>query len=156
MVWIKKWLQVAGVLMLGLASWLWLTMLSPWFYSPPDDFSQVEQRPHHVFVYGTLRYTAVRWIVMGRAGDPQVATLEGYHRNGLDVSVQPGSRVEGLLLSVTPDELEQLDRYERLGDRYTRERKTLADGNVAWVYVRLPETSGRMVTSPVRQIALVP
>ncbi len=156
MVWIKKWLQVTGVLGLGLASWLWLTMLSPWFYSPPDELANVEQRTHHVFVYGTLRYTVVRWLVMGSSGDPQPAILEGYHRNGLDVSAQPGDQVEGLILSVTPGELERLDRYERLGERYTRERKALADGSLAWVYVRLPETSQLSTLSPARQIALIP
>ncbi|RUR51621.1 gamma-glutamylcyclotransferase family protein [Vreelandella populi] len=141
MVWIEKLLQITGVLVLGLATWLWLTMLSPWFYSPSEEMPSIEQRTHNVFVYGTLRYTAIRWVVMGGSGNPQAATLEGYQRNGLDLSPLPGSRVEGLKLEVSADQLERLDRYERLGVRYERVKKKLVDGSSVWVYVRLPETS---------------
>jgi hypothetical protein len=42
------------------------------------------------------------------------------------------SRVEGLLIEVTDDELALIDRYE--GDDYARKQVTLETGGRAWVY----------------------
>lgn len=139
MVWLKRLLIVSGFGLISVAGWLWLTMLSPWFYDRPDEISDIEQRTHHVFVYGTLRYAPIRFVVMGSFGAPEEAVLEGYQRNGLDLSPQPNSQVEGLRLRVDATELARLDRYERLGIRYERVKKTLNDGSSAWVYLRLPE-----------------
>ncbi|SES16939.1 Uncharacterized conserved protein YtfP, gamma-glutamylcyclotransferase (GGCT)/AIG2-like family [Vreelandella subterranea] len=156
MAWVKRLLALCAILLLGLAGWLWLTMLSPWFYERPDDLADIEQRTHQVFVYGTLRYAPVRWVVMGGSGDPEPATLEGHQRNGLDLSPSPGSQVKGLRLSVTADQLARLDRYERLGVRYERVEKQLADGTRAWVYQRLPNAQGMRLSLPAAHIALVP
>ena len=60
MVWLKRLLMLSAVGFFALAGWLWLTMLSPWFYDRPDDLPAIEQRTHQVFVYGTLRYAPVR------------------------------------------------------------------------------------------------
>jgi gamma-glutamylcyclotransferase (GGCT)/AIG2-like uncharacterized protein YtfP len=156
MAWVKRLLVLCTILLLGLAGWLWLTMLSPWFYDRPDHLADIEKRSHHVFVYGTLRYAPVRWIVMGGSGNPQAATLEGYQRNGLDLSPLPDSQVDGLRLRVTADQLARLDRYERLGIRYERVEKQLADGTRAWVYQRLPNAQGMRLALPAAHIALVP
>ncbi len=137
-----KWL---GALALGfplaLAGWLWLSLLSPWTYERPEHLAPVQEGPHRVFVYGTLTHAPVRWLVYGRVGDPEPAVLEGFERTGLDLSPAAGARVEGLLLRVEGEELERLDRYERLGLRYERVRLVLADGREAWVYRRLPATA---------------
>ncbi|BBI61983.1 hypothetical protein HSBAA_32890 [Vreelandella sulfidaeris] len=82
--------------------------------------------------------------------------LEGYQRNGLDLSPQPGSKVEGLLLRVDADELARLDRYERLGVRYERVEITLEDGSRAWVYLRLSKLQNAFARNPGLPIALVP
>jgi len=156
MVWLKRLLILSGVGLLSLAGWLWLTMLSPWFYDRPDDLPTIEQRTHQVFVYGTLRYAPVRLVVMGSFGAPKDAVLEGYQRNGLDLSPQPGSNVEGLLLRVDADELSRLDRYERLGIRYERRTITLDDGTRAWVYLRLPEQQNTFVQHADFPFALIP
>jgi gamma-glutamylcyclotransferase (GGCT)/AIG2-like uncharacterized protein YtfP len=156
MAWVKRLLALCAILLLGLAGWLWLTMLSPWFYERPDDLAAIEQRTHQVFVYGTLRYAPVRWVVMGDSGDPESATLEDHQRNGLDLLPSPGSQVKGLRLSVTADQLARLDRYERLGIRYERVEKQLADGTRAWVYQRLPNAQGMRLPLPAAHIALVP
>lgn len=155
-VWLKRFFVVAGVGMLSLAGWLWLTMLSPWFYERPNDLAEIEQRPHQVFVYGTLRYAPIRLIVMGSLGDPKQAVLEGYERSGLDLSADAGSRVEGLLLRVDPAELARLDRYERLGIRYKRREITLSDGTRAWVYQRLNALENTSVPHTDLPIALIP
>lgn len=156
MVWLKRLLIVSGLGLISVAGWLWLTMLSPWFYDRPDDLPDIEPRTHQVFVYGTLRYPAVRLVVMGSLGAPEEAVLEGYQRNGLDLSPQPGSRVEGLRLHVDALELARLDRYERLGIRYERVKKTLNDGSSAWVYLRLPETQNALSRQTELPIALRP
>lgn len=156
MAWLKRLFILSGVGLLSLAGWLWLTMLSPWFYDRPDDLPAIEQRTHQVFVYGTLRYAPIRLVVMGSFGAPEEAVLEGYERNGLDLSLQPGSNVKGLLLRVDAEELARLDRYERLGVRYERMAITLDDGTRAWVYLRLPEQQNAFVTHAGFPIALVP
>mgnify|MGYP003133534539 FL=1 len=155
MIWAKRlvWSLLAGLM--GVAAWLWLTMLSPWFYERPEELPDIEQRTHQVFVYGTLRYWPIRWIVMGTSGSPEPARLEGFERQGLDLAARADSHVDGLLLTVSPRALARLDRYERLGVRYERVTQTLADGSTAWVYVRLPEVS-LLDSAPAQGIALVP
>lgn len=154
-VWFKRLIIISGVGLLGVAGWLWLTMLSPWFYDRPDDLADIEQRTHQVFVYGTLRYAPVRLAVMGSFGDPEEAMLEGYQRNGLDLSPQTGSNVKGLLLHVDANELARLDRYERLGIRYERVAMTLEDGTRAWVYLRLSKSQTAFASYAGLPIALV-
>jgi len=128
----------AGVLLLSIPVVFWLIMLSPWTYDYPDDWRMPDtDRSHPVFVYGTLTAAPVRWLVMGRAGEPRQYTLEGFERQGLDLRRNEGSRVEGLLLEVTAEELRRLDRYERVGIRYERVRVSSCDGRAVWVYRRL-------------------
>ncbi|UYO74448.1 gamma-glutamylcyclotransferase [Halomonas qinghailakensis] len=153
MKWLKRLAALGILLTVGSAGWLWLTMLSPWFYERPAHLPVIEQRTHHVFVYGTLRYSPVRWVVMGSSGNPQPARLEGFTKEGLDLAPDANSVVEGLRLAVTADQLARLDRYERLGIRYERIKQTLSDGSRVWVYVRLPTLS--QLTSPVQQAALI-
>ncbi len=124
---------------LAVAGWLWLTMLSPFTYDRPDHLPEIDEGPHEVFVYGTLRSGLVRWVVTGRAGESRPATLEDFRRSALDLEEAPGERVQGEVITVSAEELARLDRYERLGIRYERVRLTLADGSEAWVYRRLPE-----------------
>jgi gamma-glutamylcyclotransferase (GGCT)/AIG2-like uncharacterized protein YtfP len=124
---------------LAIAGWLWLTMLSPFTYDRPEDLAPITAGPHEVFVYGTLRLGLVRWIVMGRAGDSEIAVLEGFRREGLDLTEAPGEQVDGEVIEVSAEELARLDRYERLGIRYERVKLELPKGREAWVYRRLPE-----------------
>jgi gamma-glutamylcyclotransferase (GGCT)/AIG2-like uncharacterized protein YtfP len=138
---VKRFAVLLLIVFVGIATWLWLTMLSPWFYDRPDHLASIQSRPHHVFVYGTLTYAPVRFVVMGALGHPEPATLEGFTREGLDINAAPGEHIEGLRLTVTPEQLARLDRYERLGHRYERVKLPLADGTTAWVYRLLPESA---------------
>ncbi|QTP59066.1 gamma-glutamylcyclotransferase [Billgrantia antri] len=130
---------VLAILMglLVLLGWLWLNMLSPYTYDRPEHLADIEEGEHSVFVYGTLRFAPIRWLVMGRAGEADPAVLEGYRREGLDLTEAPGERVAGEVIEVDAGELERLDRYERLGIRYERVPTRLADGRMVWVYRRL-------------------
>lgn len=145
MKWFKRGLMITLLGISGSAVWLWLTMLSPWWYERPENMADIEQRTHQVFVYGTLTYAPVRWLVMRANGQPQSARLNGFQRHGLDITVDLNSQVDGLRLTVTPEQLQRLDRYERLGIRYTRQNVTLTDGTSAWVYRRLPDSATIMV-----------
>ncbi|MDW5375503.1 gamma-glutamylcyclotransferase family protein [Halomonas sp. HP20-15] len=134
-----KRLALALVLMTVLAvGYLWVVFASPYGYTPPENLPAItREEPHRVFVYGTLRFGAVRWLVYGRWGDPRPSVLPGYDREGLDIEKQSGAEVAGYVLSVSSEELANLDRYERLGVRYNRHRLTLANGKGAWVYARI-------------------
>ena len=92
---------------------------------------------HPVFVYGTLKSAPLRWLVMGRAGQPEQYTLQGYERQGLDITRNPDASVDGLLLQVSAEELRRLDRYERIGVRYERVRIPREGARDVWVYRRL-------------------
>ena len=130
-------LTTALALLLG-GVWLWFILLSPWGFSlPPEETGSGAAVPHRVFVYGTLRLRPVRWIVIGRDVAVEPAALPGYRRRGLHVEPSPDDVVRGRVFYVDATELRRLDRYERLGVRYERVDKTLADGTRAWVYQRL-------------------
>ncbi|UYF98386.1 gamma-glutamylcyclotransferase family protein [Halomonas sp. GD1P12] len=151
MIWIKRGLALGLLVVLGVAMWLWMTMLSPWFYERPAHIAPIEQRSHQVFVYGTLRFAPVRWVVMHTGGEAQADALKGFTKNGLDLSPAPQGTVQGLLLTVTPQQLSRLDRYERLGVRYRREEVELESGEVAWVYRRLAEQASANAAAPNEQ-----
>lgn len=129
-------------------AWLWLSLLSPWMYSPPPGLPVIdESAEHRVFAYGTLRFSALRWLVVGRRTPSQPALLPGFRKEGLDVQpardAQTRGGVLGEVFEVSPEELRRLDRYERLGVRYERIAITLDDGQEAWVYRRLPASNAK-------------
>jgi gamma-glutamylcyclotransferase (GGCT)/AIG2-like uncharacterized protein YtfP len=132
------WLLPAALLFAPLLGWyVWL---SPMAYEAPPGLVPIDHaRTHRVFVYGTLRYPAVRRVVTGRWIETREATLPGYLRRGMDLEARAGARTQGEVFIASPPVLARLDRYERLGIRYERVRLPLADGEPAWVYRRLPE-----------------
>jgi len=140
-----RWLFVLMITGIVLATVLgtggfWYTFMSPYGYHPSEP-AIIDERisEQDVFVYGTLRYDWLRWIIMGTPIETREAVLEGYRRQDLDILPQPDARVQGDVLTVSPAALKALDRYERLGIRYTRESVKLADGDTAWVYKRLSD-----------------
>ncbi|WP_048306557.1 gamma-glutamylcyclotransferase family protein [Halomonas sp. PR-M31] len=137
MVLLRRFLLVSLVALGMVLFYLWFVLLSPFGYEAPKNLPPIARGEHQVFVYGTLRYGLVRWLVYDRWGSPQKVTLSGFRREKLDLHKAPQAQVEGYLLNVDATELKQLDRYERLGIRYTRDRVTLSNGNSVWVYRRL-------------------
>lgn len=95
-----------------------------------------------LFVYGTLRDPMVQRRVIGRFVPGTPATLAGYSRVPIVLSgdtywiveQDTAGTVDGLVLELTPEELEQADIYET--SAYQRIRVTLLDGSQAWVYAR--------------------
>nr|WP_298415135.1 gamma-glutamylcyclotransferase [uncultured Halomonas sp.] len=137
MVLLRRFLITSFVALSVVLFYLWFVLLSPYGYEAPQDSPSITEGEHQVFVYGTLRFGLVRWLVYDRWGNPQKATLPGFRREELDLKRANGAQVEGYLLEVDATELKRLDRYERLGIRYYRDRVTLSNGDHAWVYRRL-------------------
>lgn len=130
--------------------WFWHNLLSPWGYSAPAHLSPIDQtREHTLFVYGTLTHSWIRWLVTGEQIEATAATLPGFRREGLDLVADPDAVTQGEIFRVTPDDLRELDRYERLGIRYQRILLPLSSGEQAWVYTRVkPPADSRSEIEP--------
>lgn len=128
-------LATISALLVSGVGYLWLTFASPFGYNPTGELPPIDDdATYSVFVYGTLTQPWVRWLVMGRAGDSEPATLPGFRREELDIRPSDGAVTKGEVITVDADELRALDRYERLGIRYERVKLTLQNGKSAWVY----------------------
>ncbi|MEP7117277.1 MAG: gamma-glutamylcyclotransferase family protein [Acidobacteriota bacterium] len=108
-----------------------------------------------LFSYGTLQDRAVQIATFGRRLDGQAEVLPGYERGQVAIDQpevratgmthyenavftgRPESRIEGMALEVSANELVAADGYEAPA-AYTRAAVTLASGAAAWVYLRTP------------------
>ena len=125
----------AGIALILMLGHIWYALFSEIGYQAPEDLPPVDPNvEHRVFAYGTLRFSPVRWLVIGRHATPQPARIENYHRDGLNIEPNAGEQVEGVVFNVSAEQLRRLDRYERLGVKYQREQLTLHDGTRAWAY----------------------
>jgi gamma-glutamylcyclotransferase (GGCT)/AIG2-like uncharacterized protein YtfP len=84
-----------------------------------------------------LTHGWVRRLVTGEQIESTAASLSGFRREGLDLVADPDAVTRGELLSVTPESLRRLDRYERLGIRYERILVPLTSDEQVWVYMRI-------------------
>lgn len=93
-----------------------------------------------LFVYGTLMLPEVQEKVFGRVTTGQPDRLDGYLKSSITfgdktypIAVQnEKASMEGVVFSLTIDELARIDRYE--GKEYRRIRVKLVSGGEAWVY----------------------
>jgi gamma-glutamylcyclotransferase (GGCT)/AIG2-like uncharacterized protein YtfP len=94
----------------------------------------------NLFVYGTLKDPRVQFMVLGRMVRGKWDSLADYQKSTIQlggrffpiIKPQVGNTVEGMVITVTLAELQQIDRYE--GHAYRRRKVTLASGRQAWVY----------------------
>ncbi|MGO8960909.1 MAG: gamma-glutamylcyclotransferase family protein [Streptosporangiaceae bacterium] len=92
-----------------------------------------------LFVYGTLQFSDVMRVLLGRIPDSSAAALAGWRAAALARRPYPGlvpaaGAAHGMLVSgLTADEVELLDEYE--SGPYDLRKLTLADGRAAWAYV---------------------
>lgn len=111
-----------------------------------------EQASENLFSYGTLQLEKVQLETFGRKLESQPDALPGYklvmititdedfvaksgtanHRN-LQFTGNASDVVNGSVLKVTQNELEQADRYEPQG--YERVNVELQSGRNAWVFI---------------------
>lgn len=95
-----------------------------------------------LFVYGTLQDADVQMMLLGRTIVAELDALSGYVINWEYFAPYPvaisadNSHIEGQVLYITEEELEQLDQYE--GDAYIRVQVWLDSGIQAWVYIANP------------------
>lgn len=114
--------------------------------------NSAEQANENLFSYGTLQLEEVQLETFGRKLDSQPDALPDYklvsititdedfvaksgtadHRN-LQFTGKSSDFVEGVVLKVTRNELEQADAYEPEG--YLRVRAQLRSGTEAWVFI---------------------
>jgi gamma-glutamylcyclotransferase (GGCT)/AIG2-like uncharacterized protein YtfP len=93
-----------------------------------------------LFVYGTLKDPKIQALVFGRVTPGKLDTLAGYRKASIRlgrrvfpiIKPEAGNSVEGMVITVSPAELKQIDRYE--GQAYRRQQVTLGSGRRAWVY----------------------
>lgn len=93
-----------------------------------------------LFVYGTLMEEQVQMMVLGRVVPGEPDRLLDYKKYPIKlgcnvypiVKPEPGQAVEGVVLQLTPAELQRTDQYET--SAYQRKKVTLASGRPAWVY----------------------
>ena len=96
----------------------------------------------NLFVYGALTAGETRKDVLGRDVPGIPATLDGYD-GSKTITIENESypvaekntecSIQGLLVEVTPEELEKLDTWET--DAYRRKEVELTNGIKAWVYL---------------------
>lgn len=97
-----------------------------------------------LFIYGSLLDAALRAKVIGHLTWVTPATLRGYERDKRRywfIRSRDAASVEGaVLMSLTADDLQALDRYEEVPRLYTRQRVRvrLADGSERECQVYLP------------------
>ncbi len=94
----------------------------------------------YLFVYGTLQDPTVQQRVIGRLVNGKPDALEGFFKSRMAMSdgifplviPRQNSTVEGIVLEVTPEELQRMDIYET--SAYRRIWVTLRSGLESWVY----------------------
>lgn len=97
-----------------------------------------------LFVYGTLTDKAMQEEVIGRIPERVPDTLLRHTLSHVEIdsktypAAEPrkGSRIDGIVIFVTHEELKMVDEYETAA--YARKMCRLKSGNRAWVYVKRP------------------
>ena len=120
-----------------------------------EDEMNFEEETENLFSYGTLQTEAVQLSIFGRRLEDRPDALIGYQLTTVEVkdqvfvahsgAVQRSLRctgaasdiVEGSVLTVTKQELEQADAYEPA--EYKRKLVQLKSGASAWVYLTASE-----------------
>ena len=127
-----------AALLLSLVLWVGIVHLPVWLppVTPAIIAAQPEpgHGPHRVFGYATLTNPAIRLAVVGEITPAQEAHLAEFRRDGRDMRPDEDATLSGMVFAVDDAGLLRLDRYERLGTMYRRDRFTLTDGTQAWVY----------------------
>jgi gamma-glutamylcyclotransferase (GGCT)/AIG2-like uncharacterized protein YtfP len=95
-----------------------------------------------LFVYGTLKDPYIQKKVFGKVVPGVSDSLEGYAFSEIKIVDETypilvkktGSVIEGLVISVTQEELKLIDAYETKA--YQRKKVVLKSGRGAWVYLK--------------------
>jgi len=99
----------------------------------PSLISNQEQQ-HSVFVYGTLRNNLVRFYACHCLVPETPTELYGYRKIGLNIVPSENDSVSGSIINISETQLQLIDTYENIPQRYTREKITI-DNRDHWVYL---------------------
>lgn len=102
--------------------------------------SEQTEQTEQLFIYGTLTEPVIQKAVTGREISGEPDKLSGYKKieRNMGDGIYPiiikdaGSVVEGMVVAVSEEELNLIDRYET--EAYRRVRVTLESGKETWVY----------------------
>jgi len=101
---------------------LWWVWVNPYNFQFTESKDYSQQGSHRVFAFGTLTNPVIRILIMRAYVPTEPAVLTDFRRQGLDLCADPSAETEGLLFHATSRQLKRLDRYERLGIKYQRDR----------------------------------
>ncbi len=124
------------VIVLALVLLVWLLITRAPIYLPYHDANAPPppEDDSYVFGFATLTNPIVRFVVVGRPVPAEPAALRGWERYRRNIRDAPDITLHGVRFRVTPEEMIRLDRYERTGRKYRRDKMVLEDGSTAWVY----------------------
>lgn len=99
-----------------------------------------KKKMENLFVYGTLKDPEVQERVFGRKTNGSSDILQGYKKSEVIINgktypaIVPNAKTitDGLVITVTPQELKLIDEYETAA--YKRIAVRLKSGVSAWVY----------------------
>ena len=131
---ISKPLVLLAVLAVLLALWIMITRTPVYLPRLDANVPPALEGENHVFGFATLTNPVVRFVVVGRHVPAEPAQLRGWARDRRNIHDAPDMVLDGVRFTVTPSELERLDRYEQTGRKYRRDLMELEDGSFAWVY----------------------
>ena len=101
----------------------------------PSIVSNQEQQ-HSVFVYGTLRNNLVRFYACHCLVPEKPTELQGYRKIGLNIVPSDNDSVSGSIIDISGAQLQLVDKYENIPQRYTREKITIGESE-HWVYLKV-------------------
>lgn len=98
-----------------------------------------------LFSYGSLRQADVQKQIIGRTIIEIPDSLDGYNTSTIELYgrtypiliTDKDHSINGVVLSISPDELAKIDEYET--DAYQRVKVTLRSGKSVWVYQKPQE-----------------
>jgi len=99
------------------------------------DVIPLQERPHSLFVYGTLQNNLIRFYACLCLVPEKPATLPGYEKIGLNIVPSENNSVSGSIIRVSAAELERIDNYENVPERYLRKEISVEE-ETHWVYVK--------------------
>ena len=111
------------------------------FIIRPAELMEIASDSQLLFAYGTLMDPTIQEKVLGRVVVSVADQLSGYAMGKITIGdsefriirPQVGDIIDGMVLSVTDADLEQMDIYETAA--YQRQKVILKSGKKTWAYV---------------------
>lgn len=104
-------------------------------YTIPYIIKDSPQYTESIFVYGTLQNELIRFYACRCFVIDTPITLYEFKKIGLNIVPSSASAVDGNIIRVTPQQLQYIDAYENVPDKYIR--STITIGSMEYfVYIK--------------------